>query len=311
MTSDTLRDTKFTLINGSGEIPAAGFGTSFTGKDPIVTRQAVIDALKVGFRLIDCAERYRNEDKVGIAIREALQEGKVRREDIFVTTKLWNNNHRPERVRDAFEASRRRLQLDYIDCYLVHTPFAFQAGDDQDPRDEHGQVIYDSEVTLSDTWKALELLVDEGKCRSIGLSDITLGAARQIFETARIKPAIIEVESHPYLPEWELLEFCKQNNIILLAFAALGHGMEPKVLEDPVILEIAQRLEKTPAQVALAWSIQRGVAFLTTSTTLEHIRENFEISTLPEWAMREMNERITTRKRLNPVVETGVPGFFR
>jgi len=311
MTYDALRDTKFSLVNGAGEMPAVGFGTSFTGKDPSVTTQAVIDALKVGFRHIDCAERYRNEEMVGDAIQEVLKEGKVRREDIFVTTKLWNNNHRPERVRPAFEASRRRLQLDHIDCYLVHTPFAFQPGEDQDPRDEHGRVIYDSGVTLIETWRALERLVDEGICKSIGLSDITLKAVEEIVAEARIKPAVVEVECHPYLPEWELLEFCQKHGIILLAFASLGHGLEPKVLEDPVITRIAQRLQKTPAQIALAWSVQRGVAFLTTSTTLRHIQENFEISTLPQWAMREMNEDIKTRKRLNPVVETGVPGFFR
>ncbi|MGD9683007.1 MAG: aldo/keto reductase [Candidatus Obscuribacterales bacterium] len=311
MTYDALRDTRFALMNEAGNMPAAGFGTSFTGRDPSVTTQAVIDALNVGFRHIDCAERYRNEELVGDAIKEVLRDGKIRREDIFVTTKLWNNNHRPERVGPAFEASRRRLQLDYIDCYLVHTPFAFQPGDDQDPRDEQGNVIYDKDTTLTETWKAMELLVEEGKCRSIGLSDITQSGVQAILETARIKPAVVEVESHPYLPEWELLEFCKKHGIILLAFAALGHGLQPKVLEDPVITGIAERLKKTAAQVALAWSIQRGVAFLTTSATLSHIQENFEISTLPEWAMNEINDGIKTRKRLNPVVETGVPGFFR
>ncbi len=193
----------------------------------------------------------------------------------------------------------------------MHTPFAFQPGENQTPKDEQGKIIYDSGVTLTETWRALERLVDEGKCKSIGLSDITLKAVQEIVTAARIKPAVVQVECHPYLPEWELLEFCKQHGIILLAFASLGHGLEPKVLEDPVIMEIAQRLQKTPAQIALAWSVQRGVAFLTTSATRSHIQENFEISTLPEWAMREMNEGVTTRKRLNQVVETGVPGFFR
>jgi diketogulonate reductase-like aldo/keto reductase len=310
MTHDALRNTKFPLLNGAGALPAAGFGTSFTGKDPSVTARAVVDALEVGFRHLDCAERYGNEDKVGVGIQEVLKAGQIRREDIFVTTKLWNNNHRPERVGPALDGSCRRLQLDHVDCYLVHTPFAFQPGDNQDPRDEKGQVIYDS-VTLLETWGAMERLVDEGRCKAIGLSDITLNRLKEIVENARIKPAVVQVESHPYLPEWELLEYCKQHGIVLLAFAALGHGLEPKVLEDPVITSIAQRLEKTTAEVALAWSIQRGVAFLTTSATRSHLQENFEISTLPDWAMKEMNEGITTRKRLNPVVETGVPGFFR
>ena len=310
MTHDAIRDTKFPLINGAGEIPAVGFGTLFD-RDPTLTTQAVRDALEVGFRHFDCAERYRNEEKVGVAIQEVLKAGKVRREDLFITTKLWNTNHRPERVAPAFEASRKRLQLDHIDCYIIHTPFAFQPGDDPNPRDEHGKVIYDTGVTLAQTWTALERLVDEGKCNAIGLSDVTLKDVQAIVAAARIKPAVVQVESHPYLPEWELLEFCKQHGIILLAFAPLGHGVEPKLLDDPVITGIAQRLEKTPAQVALAWSIQRGAAFLTTSATRSHMQDSFEISTLPEWAMREINENITTRKRLNTVVETGVPGFIR
>lgn len=305
---DALRDTRFPLIHGSGEMPAVGFGTLF--KDLSVTTQAVKAALEAGFRHFDCAERYRNEEQVGIALKEVIEAGKVQREDVFITTKLWNTNHRPERVEPAFEASCRRLQVDYIDCYLIHTPFAFKPGDDQDPRDIHGRVIYDSGVKLIETWRAMERLVDEGRCKSIGLSDITLERLQEIVAVARIKPAVVQVESHPYLPEWDLLEFCQQHGIIVLAFAPLGHGMEPNVLEDSVITGIAKRIQKTPAQVALAWSVQRGVAFLTTSATPSHIRENIDISTLPHRAMREIQDDITTRIRFNSVVETGVPGFI-
>jgi len=240
---DGLRDTRYPLVNGAGEMPAVGFGTLF--RDLSVTTQAVTDALEAGFRHFDCAERYRNEEAVGVAFRQTLDSGAVRREDLFVTSKLWNTNHRPERVLPAFEASCRRLQLDDIDCYLIHTPFAFQPGDNQDPR-----------------------------------------------------------------PEWELLEFCKAQGIIVLAFAPLGHGMQPNVLEDAVITGIARRVQKTPAQVALAWAVQRGSAFLTTSATPAHIRENFDLSTLPQRAMLEIREEITTRIRFNSVVEPGVPGFI-
>jgi diketogulonate reductase-like aldo/keto reductase len=142
------------------------------------------------------------------------------------------------------------------------------------------------------------------------LSDVNLEKLREVVEAARIKPAVVQVESHPYLPEWELLDFCREHGIVLLAFAALGHAMEPRVLDDPVITSIAQRIHKTPAQVALAWAVQRGTAFLTTSTRPGHIQENFEISALPEDAMREMREGITTNVRFNTVVETGVPGFI-
>ncbi|MGC1560933.1 MAG: aldo/keto reductase [Bradyrhizobium sp.] len=307
-TSDRLRYTRIHLAHGSGELPAVGFGTLIP--DRVATRQATKAALEVGFRHLDCAERYRNEEAVGDAIQEAFKAGTLQREDLFVTTKLWNTNHRAERVKLAFDASRRRLQLDYVDCYLIHTPFAFRPGDEQDPRDEHGRVIYDSGVTLLETWRALERLVDDGHCKSIGLSDITLDRLREIVAAARIKPAVVQVESHPYLPEWELLAFCREQGIALLAFAALGHAMEPSVVDDPVIAAIAQRVQKTPAQVALAWAVQRGTAFLTTSTKPRRIQESFDLSALPEDAMREIRERITTNVRFNAVVETGVPGFI-
>jgi diketogulonate reductase-like aldo/keto reductase len=285
-----------------------GFGTLIP--DPLVTGQATRAALEAGFRHLDCAERYRNEEAVGDAVQEAFKAGTLQRRDLFVTTKLWNTNHRPERVKPAFDASRRRLQVDDIDCYIIHTPFAFQPGDEQDPRDERGRVVYDPGVTLAETWGAMERLVDEGHCKSIGLSDITLEKLREIVAVARIRPAMVQVESHPYLPEWDLLDFCREHGIVLQAFAALGHAMEPRVLEDPVITAIARRVQKTPAQVCLAWAVQRGTAFLTTSTNPARIRENFDISALPEDAMREIRDGITTNVRFNAVVETGVPGFI-
>jgi len=152
--------------------------------------------------------------------------------------------------------------------------------------------------------------VDSGQCKSIGLSDVTLETLQEIVAVARIKPAAVQVESHPYLPEWDLLDFCRARGIIVQAFAPLGHAMEPKVVDDPVITGIAQRLHKTSAQVALSWAVQRGTAFLTTSTNPHHMRENFEISALPEDAMREIRDNIKTSVRFNSVVQTGVPGFI-
>ncbi|HEY1603383.1 MAG TPA: aldo/keto reductase [Pirellulales bacterium] len=306
--NDKLRYTKIALNNGSGAIPALGFGTLIP--DPIATRTATKAALETGFRALDASERYRNEKEVGEAVQEVFKAGRIKREEVFVATKLWNNNHRPERVKPAFEASLKRLQVDYVDLYLIHTPFAFQPGDEQDPRDANGNVLYDKGVTLLDTWRALEGLVDGGKCKAIGLSDVSLEQAKEIFEAARIKPAVVHVESHPYLPEWDLLNYCKANGIVLQAFAALGHSSEPKLIENPVVTAIAKRVNKTPAQVLLAWAIQRGTALLTTATTPRWINENFDISTIPEDAMREINEGITSRVRFNAVVETGVPGFI-
>ena len=305
--NENLSQHGFALNNGIGEIPALGFGTSLS--DNRKTRNAVKTAVEVGFRHLDAAERYRNEALVGAALKELFADGTVRREDLFVTTKLWNNNHRPERVKPALLASLDRLGLDTVDLYLVHTPFAFQPGDDQDPRDPHGAVIYDDGVTLEETWVAMEALVDEGLSGAIGLSDIDTDRTRAIVDTARIKPAVVEVESHPYHPQWELHELCETHGIVLLAFASLGHALEPRLLDDALIVSIAHRFEKTPAQVLLAWGIQRGTAVLTASVTPSRIRENFDVTALPLSVIQEINEHLEARVRFNSVVDGGEPGF--
>jgi diketogulonate reductase-like aldo/keto reductase len=305
--SEDLSRVTFALNNGSGAIPALGFGTSLS--DRTKTRDAVKAAVKVGFRHLDAAERYRNEAEVGAALKELFDDGTVRRDELFVTTKLWNNNHRPERVKSALHASLNRLGLDTVDLYLVHTPFAFKPGDDQDPRDPHGAVIYDDGVTLDETWAAMEDLVDEGLTGAIGLSDIDVEGVKRIAQTARIKPAVVEVESHPYHPQWELHQLRESDGIILLAFASLGHGLEPRLLDDPMIVSTAQRLGKTPAQVLLAWGIQRGSAVLTGSVNPARISENFDVTAIPESAVQDISERLQTRYRFNSVVDGGEPGF--
>src|ERR1700689_3000464 len=256
--SPNLRLTRMPLNNGAGHMPALGFGTLIP--DAALTRTATRDALDAGFRHFDCAERYRNEREVGDALQAGLAANGIARQDIFVTTKLWNSNHRPERVEPALEAGLDRLRLKDLDLYLIHTPYAFQPGDEQDPRDQNGNVLYDNGVTLLDTWRAMESLVDHGRCRAIGLSDISLEELLPIYESARIKPAVVQVESHPYLPETELLEFCKEKGMVFLAFAPLGHGMKPGLLEDPVISAVASRVGRTPAQVLLVWGGPGGTA---------------------------------------------------
>src|SRR3984957_16878473 len=156
--SSDFRSKRVALNHGGGHIPAVGFGTLIP--DPVLTMSATRDALEAGFRHFDCAERYRNESEVGAALHAGVAAGGIPREDLFITTKVWNSNHRPERVEPAFEGSLNRLGLDYLDLYLIHTPFAFQPGDEQDPRDQNGNIVYDKDVTLLDTWRAMEDLVD-------------------------------------------------------------------------------------------------------------------------------------------------------
>jgi alcohol dehydrogenase (NADP+) len=303
----SFQDKRIALQEGAGQMPVLGFGTLIA--DPVETFPATRAALAAGFRHFDCAERYRNEPEVGEAFRAVITSGEVSRQDLFVTTKLWNTNHRPERVAPAFAASLARLGLESLDLYLMHTPFAFAPGEEQDPRDAQGKVIYDPDVTLLDTWRAMEALVDAGRCRAIGLSDLSLETLVPLFDAARIKPAVIQVESHPYLPEEPLLNFCQEKGIVLLAFAPLGHGIKPGPLQDPVILSVAARLGRTPAQVLLAWAAQRGTALLTTTRRPERTHENFDVSALPPDAFDEIN-RIQTRHRYNDVVRTGSPGFI-
>jgi alcohol dehydrogenase (NADP+) len=305
--SHDYRLTRLPLQHGTGQIPALGFGTLIP--DSSVTITATKDALQAGFRHFDCAERYRNEREVGEVLNAALAAGTISRDDIFVTTKLWNTHHRPERVGPALQRSLDRLGLDYVDLYLMHTPFAFAPGDDQDPRDENGDIIYDDGVTLLDTWGAMENLMDHERARAIGMSDISLDALSPLYDNARIKPAVVQVEAHPYLPETELLQFCESKGVVFLAFAPLGHGIKPGPLEDPVVSTIAARLEKTPAQILLAWAVQRGTALLTTPKTAARAQENFDIAALPEDAFNEINQ-IEIRQRFNTVVSTGSPGFI-
>jgi aldehyde reductase len=155
----------------------------------------------------------------------------------------------------------------------------------------------------------MESLVDDGLTRAIGVSDIDVERTSRIVDSARIKPAVVEVESHPYHPQWDLQELCTTAGIILLAFAPLGHAIEPRLLDDPLIESLAQRYGKTPAQVLLAWGIQRGTAVLTSTVRPARISENFDVTALPENAIQEINE-LETRHRFNSVVETGIPGFI-
>jgi aldehyde reductase len=302
-----FRSLRIPLLDRAGEIPAVGFGTLIA--EPALTLSATRDALEAGYRHFDCAERYGNECEIGEALRDAFAAGGVSRCDLFMTTKLWNTNHRPERVERAFNGSRNRLGLDELDLYLMHTPFAFQSGDDPDPRNDAGDILYDEGVTLLETWQAMERLVIAGKCRAIGISDIGLEQLDPLYEAATIKPAVIQVEAHPYLPQTEMLDYCRARGMVLLAFAPLGHGIRPGPIEDPTVQSVASEIGRTPAQVLLSWAVQRGTAMLTTPKSPDRARENLDIASLPAEAFEAING-IETRQRFNGVVETGSPGFI-
>ena len=269
----------------------------------------MLAALESGFRLLDCAAQNGNEIQIGEALKNAVSSGVVRREEVIVSTKLWNTNHRPDRVKSAFEASRRRLGVDKIDLYLIHTPFAFPPEDEAPTGFTPGDAAFDLDVTLLETWQAMESLVDEGLCGALGLANAGLDKIGMVYEDARIKPAVVQIEAHPYLPQDGTRTYCQQRNIVLQASSPLGHGLEPRLLNDPVIYGVAQKLGKSCAQVLLAWAKERGTCPLPMSTSAQHIRENIDLPALPPDLFANINMGVTTRHRFNSVIETGVPAF--
>ncbi|XP_056373664.1 aldo-keto reductase family 1 member C1-like isoform X1 [Hyla sarda] len=243
-------------------------------------------AIEVGYRHIDNAFLYGNEVQIGQAIRSKISDGTVKREDIFYTGKLWNNSHAPERVRPALERSLKNLQLDYMDLYLVHTPVALKPGEDLMPKDENGKFHFDY-TDLRDTWKAMEACIDAGLVRSIGVSNFNRRQLELILNMPglKYKPVCNQVECHIFLNQSKLLKFCKSNDIVLVGYSVLGSSRaegwidqnSPKVLEDPVLNTISKKVNRSPAQVAMRYLLQRGVVPLAKSFTPERIKQNFQI----------------------------------
>ncbi|XP_013204479.1 aldo-keto reductase family 1 member C18 isoform X4 [Microtus ochrogaster] len=243
-------------------------------------------AIDVGFRHIDCSHFYQNEEELGQAIRSKIEDGTVKREDIFYTSKLWSTCHRPELVRPSLESSLRKLKLDYVDLYLIHFPVSLKPGDSLLPQDEHGNLILDT-VDLCATWEAMEKCKDAGLAKSIGVSNFNRRLLEMILKKPglRYKPVCNQVECHPYLNQSKLLDYCKMNDIILVAYGALGtqryknctNEDTPVLLEDPVLCAMAKKYKRTPALIALRYQLQRGIVVLAKSFNEEHIRENMQV----------------------------------
>jgi D-xylose reductase len=282
------------VINVTGQtMPAVGLGLWKLELNEVA--EAVYNAIKNGYRHLDSAADYGNEQQVGEGIARALKDGLCSREDLWITSKLWNTFHRKEYVQQACEKSLSDLGLDYFDLYLIHFPIALQYVDINDryppewifnPQDDNPTMELDS-VPLSETWAAMESLVENQLARQIGVCNYSAVLLHDLMSYARIKPAMLQIESHPYLTQDALIRTARSYNIAVTAFSPLGAlsyvslDMASKgdsVLTETVVIKAAERASVTPAQVVLRWGLQRGTAVIPKTSKSERLVENLSLS---------------------------------
>lgn len=261
---------KYVTLNTDYKMPVIGLGTWKSAEEKIY--QAVRWAIKAGYQHVDCAAVYGNEETVGQALHDAVAEGDIERKNLFVTSKLWNTAHKPADVRPALEQSLKDLQTDYLDLYLIHWPIA------EDPLS--GEAL---DIPQEETWAEMEKAQKDGLVRSIGVSNFTQTKLKDLMDKAEIMPAVNQVEIHPYLAQNDLVEFCRENQIVVTAYAPLGSGDrpdtmkeagEPSLLADQVVDDIAKKNSATPAQVLIAWGLTRGLVEIPKSVQFDRIEEN-------------------------------------
>jgi len=260
-------------------MPILGLGTWKSAPGEVY--DAVNVALEAGYRHIDCAPIYGNESEVGRSLTESFEAGVTSREDVWITSKLWNDAHAPEDVRPALRQTLSDLQIDTIDLFLIHWPVALKKGT-QLPQSPSDFVSLD-EVPITETWAAMEELVDDGLARQIGVSNFNIPKLQTLLDTADHPPEMNQIELHPYLQQTDMVEFARENNVHLTAYSPLGSkdrpdGMksddEPILLDDPTIAEIADAHDATPAQVLISWAIHRSTAVIPKSVNEGRIKEN-------------------------------------
>lgn len=269
---------KLTLKGTNDQMPQLGLGTWLSESGKVY--EAVKHSLKIGYRHIDCAWVYKNEDEVGKGLAESIAEGSVKREDVWLTGKLWNNFHRPELVKKGLQESLDALGVKQLDLFLVHFPVSFKP--DVVEATSMDQV---EKVPLADTWAAMEALVDEGLVRNIGISNFEIPEVQEILACAKKPVAVNQFEAQPYYQRKELVEFCQSQGIVVTAHTSLGspgncmssHHASKPLMQDELIGEIAKKHNKTPAHILLRWAIQRPTIILPKSVTPSRIESNAEL----------------------------------
>ncbi|MGO4918680.1 aldo/keto reductase [Maribacter spongiicola] len=263
-------------FRNNDEMPILGLGTFRS--EPNEVYNAVLSAIKIGYKHIDCAAAYGNEKEVGNAIAEAIKQGLVTRKDLWVTSKLWNASHGEENVIPALHQTLEDLQLDYLDLYLIHWPIALKKGTEMP--ENASDFIPLSEVPLTNTWKGMEAALEQGLAKHIGVSNFNENQLKEVLATAVHQPEMNQVEMHPFLQQEELKTFCLQHDILLTAYAPLGSLVDKnttlRLLENDTIKNIADSRNMSPAQVALAFTMQRGIAVIPKSINEARLLQNLE-----------------------------------